>query len=82
MGSSKFVSSEDGTKIWTDAVGDPSKPSVVFIPGASSSALIFEKQFEDSELTKDLYLVNHLSWKQRHLLMQMSRFVTMFADRG
>jgi hypothetical protein len=47
---------EDGTKIWADAVGDPSKPSVVFIPGASSSTLIFDKQFEDPELTKNLLL--------------------------
>ena len=57
MNSSKFVASEDGTKIWTDAVGDPSKPSVVFIPGASSSALVFDRQFEDPELVKNLYLV-------------------------
>jgi len=40
MSSSKFVTSEDGTKIWADAAGDPSKPSVVFIPGPSSSTLI------------------------------------------
>ena len=53
----KFITSEDGTKIWTNAAGDPSKPSVVFIPGASSSALIFDKQFEDHELTKNLHLV-------------------------
>lgn len=59
MGFGKFVTSDDGTKIWTDAVGDPSKPSIVFIPGSSSSALIFDKQFEDLELTNKLYLVRH-----------------------
>jgi len=59
MDSSRFVASEDGTKIWTDAVGDPSKPSIVFIPGGSSSSLIFEKQFEDPELTKNFRLVRY-----------------------
>jgi pimeloyl-ACP methyl ester carboxylesterase len=69
MSSSKFVTSEDGTKIWTDAVGDPSKPSAVFIPGASSSALVFDKQFEDPELTKNLRLVCYLLVVQGHFLM-------------
>jgi len=68
MNSSKFIASEDGTKIWTDAVGDPSKPSVVFIPGASSSALVFDRQFEDPELVKDLYLVRHPPSYKRCLL--------------
>jgi len=62
MNSSKFVTSEDGTKIWTDAAGDPSKPSIVFIPGASSSSLIFDKQFQDPELTQNLRLVLHPSF--------------------
>ena len=69
MNSSKFVTSKDGTKIWADAVGDPSKPSVVFIPGASASALVFDRQFEDPELTKNLHLVRHPSSVQGHLLM-------------
>jgi len=59
MDSSKFVTSEDGTKIWTDSAGDPSKPSIVFIPGASSSALVFDKQFEDHELMENLHLVRY-----------------------
>jgi len=59
MTSSKFVTSEDGTKIWTDVAGDPSKPSIVFIPGASSSSLVFDRQFQDPELTKDFRLVRY-----------------------
>lgn len=69
MNSSKFVTSKDGTKIWTDAVGDPSKPSVVFIPGASSTALVFDRQFEDPELAKNLHLVRHLLSIRERLLM-------------
>lgn len=81
MESSKFVTSEDGTKIWADAIGDPSKPSVVFIPGASSSTLIFNKQFEDPELTKNLHLVRRPPFIRSGLLTSASRFVTMFAGR-
>jgi len=81
MNSSKFVTSEDGTKIWTDAVGDPSKPSVVFIPGASSSVLVFDKQFEDPELEKNLHLVHHLPPVRGHLLTLARRFVMTLADR-
>lgn len=81
MNSSKFVTSEDGTKIWTDAVGDPSKPSIVFIPGASSSALVFDRQFEDPELVKNLYLVRHSPSNDGYSLTPERRSVTMFADR-
>ena len=62
MNFSKFVMSKDGTKIWIDAIGDPSKPSIVFIPGASSSSLVFDKQFRDPELTQNLRLVLHPSF--------------------
>lgn len=54
----KFVQSNDGTQIWTHAAGNPTKPSVVFIPGFSCTALAFEKQFDDSKLLENLYLVS------------------------
>lgn len=54
----KFVQSKDGTKIWTHAAGNPSKPAVVFIPGFSCTALAFEKQFDDPKLLESLYLVS------------------------
>ena len=59
MGPKDFVTSRDGTQIWTDAVGDHSKPSIVFVNGFISSALVFEKQFEDPELINRLHLVRH-----------------------
>ena len=80
MRSGKFVTSEDGTKLWTDAVGDPSNPSVVFIPGSSSSSLIFDKQFEDPDLTKSLYLVQRRSFVQRRLLTRI--FKVRYDVRG
>lgn len=53
----QFVTSEDGTRIWADHIGDPSKPAVVFIPGFSCTSLAFEKQWNDPALLKDLHLV-------------------------
>lgn len=53
----QFVVSNDGTKIWAQAKGDPSKPAVVFIHGFSCTGLHFSKQFSDPSLLKNLYLV-------------------------
>lgn len=47
-----FVISHDGTKIWTEAIGDQTKPAVVFL-----HAVAFEKQFADTALRDNLYLV-------------------------
>ena len=60
MDSEEVTTFKDKTGIWTDAVGDPSNPSVVFIPGVMSDSQVFDKQFEDPKLAKDLYLVRHL----------------------
>ena len=51
------VVSSDGGKIYAEAVGDPSKPAIVFIPGYSLPSLVFQKQFEDGDLLKEFYLV-------------------------
>jgi len=54
----QLIQSHDGTKIWAQAAGNPSKPAVVFIHGFSCTALHFSKQFSDSELLENLYLVS------------------------
>jgi pimeloyl-ACP methyl ester carboxylesterase len=53
----RFVTSSDGTKIWAQAAGNPSKPAVVFIHGFTCTGLHFSKQFSDPELLENLYLV-------------------------
>lgn len=58
-GEGQYLISNDGTKIWADACGDPSKPSVVFIHGLSCTALAFERQFSDPELLKNLYMIRY-----------------------
>jgi pimeloyl-ACP methyl ester carboxylesterase len=53
----QIVTSADGTKIWAQNAGDPSKPAVVFIHGFSCTALHFEKQFTDAQMLTNLYMV-------------------------
>jgi len=76
----KFVQSKDGTRIWTQAAGNPTKPAIVFIPGFSCTALAFEKQFDDPELLENLYLVScrrsiHFAPFISHSLMGRSPFI-------
>lgn len=54
---SRSVTSADGTKIWAEAIGDASKPAVIFVHGFSGCRLVFEKQFEDPRLVERLFLV-------------------------
>ena len=55
----QHVISADGTKIWAQAAGNPSKPAVVFIHGFSCSTLNFGKQFSDPTLLENLYLLRY-----------------------
>lgn len=54
---SKFLRSADGTQIYADALGDPSKPAVVLIHGFGQSAVSFDTIFEDVEYLEHVYLV-------------------------
>ena len=54
-----FVTSPDGIKIWAEAVGDASKPAVVFIHGFGFTTLAFDKQFCDPNLLAHLYLIRY-----------------------
>jgi pimeloyl-ACP methyl ester carboxylesterase len=55
---SKFVSSSDGSRIYAEAVGNPSNPAIVFVAGFTMSSIVFEKQFEDEALLSKLYMVS------------------------
>ncbi|TFK38330.1 Alpha/Beta hydrolase protein [Crucibulum laeve] len=46
---SKTLVSADGTKIYANCVGDPSKPAVIFIHGFCFSSVVFEPIFIDPE---------------------------------
>lgn len=54
----QLIPSRDGFKIWAQAVGDLTKPAVVFIHGFGCSSSIFEKQFASADMLRDLYMVS------------------------
>ncbi|KAJ7592429.1 Alpha/Beta hydrolase protein [Mycena floridula] len=56
---SKVLTSNDGTKIHADAVGDPLKPAMVFIHGCSLGSILFEGIFTDPKWLDALYLVRY-----------------------
>jgi hypothetical protein len=56
-----YVTSADGTQIWTEATGSPNKPAVVFIPGFSCTSLAFDKQWYNPFMTSSLYMVREHS---------------------
>ncbi|KAF7795621.1 hypothetical protein EIP86_006786 [Pleurotus ostreatoroseus] len=55
----KLLHSADGTKIYAEAAGDPSKPALVFIHGLGLCTFAFDAQFEDPRLNQTLYLVRY-----------------------
>ncbi|KZT62281.1 alpha/beta-hydrolase [Calocera cornea HHB12733] len=55
----KLLTSADGTPIYAEAVGDPSKPSIVFVPGLALSAVVFDPLFDNARLLSKYYLVRY-----------------------
>jgi pimeloyl-ACP methyl ester carboxylesterase len=54
-----ILQSVDGTAIYAEAVGDPSKPALVFIHGFSMSCIAFDAIFADQQWNSAAYLVRH-----------------------
>jgi len=63
----KFVPSTDDSLIYAEATGDPSKPALVFVPGLTMTTQVFDKQFLDEEMRKELYMV-YLFSSPHHIL--------------
>ncbi|KAJ3562281.1 hypothetical protein NP233_g9676 [Leucocoprinus birnbaumii] len=55
----RMLVSADGTRIYANAVGDPSKQAIVFIHGFCWSLIAFDDIFEDRRWTSKLYLVRY-----------------------
>ncbi|KAL0568952.1 hypothetical protein V5O48_013020 [Marasmius crinis-equi] len=55
----KNVISSDGGTIYAESIGDPNKPAIIFIPGWTMASIVFDKQFEDEKLRKELYLIRY-----------------------
>lgn len=54
----KKVQSADGTKIYADAVGNSTNPTLIFVHGFSSSATVFDNIFSNATNSKEFYLVS------------------------
>jgi len=55
----KLLASSDGTQIWAEEAGDPTKSALVFIHGLACTALGFNAQFTDPELLSNAHLVRY-----------------------
>lgn len=53
----KLLQAKDDTPIYAEAIGDPSKPSIVLIHGTTLTAHIFDNLFSDSKLLETFYMV-------------------------
>ncbi|KAH8092179.1 Alpha/Beta hydrolase protein [Cristinia sonorae] len=57
--SGRYITSKDGTRIWADDAGVKSGIPVVFIHGFACTALIWDKQFGDRTLARNLNMVRY-----------------------
>ncbi|KXN87003.1 AB hydrolase superfamily protein YdjP [Leucoagaricus sp. SymC.cos] len=55
--SKTVVSAIDGLKIYAEAIGDPSKPAIIYIHGNSTSSGVWDNQFFDEALGDSFYQV-------------------------
>lgn len=53
----KTVISADGTSIYAIAAGNPAKPALVCVHGFASTSFAFHKQFANSALLENVFLV-------------------------
>ena len=54
----KFVVSADGTRVFAAALGDPSKPALVFVHEIALSGSVFNKLFAKLNEMNEFYLVS------------------------
>ncbi|KAG9292420.1 hypothetical protein G9A89_015290 [Geosiphon pyriformis] len=56
------VTSNDGLKIYAEEVGDPEKPTIIFLHGYLGTRLVWEPQFTSKSLREKFHLVR---WDER-----------------
>ena len=54
----RYLTSPDGTVIYADAIGNPSKPHIVFVHGLSLSGAVFDNVFTDTRYHSEFYMVS------------------------
>lgn len=61
---SKVLTSSDGILIYSEAVGNPKKPHIVFVHGLGISGSVFDKIFYDAKYQQSYYLVSWVQYLQ------------------
>ncbi|THH06994.1 hypothetical protein EW146_g9449 [Bondarzewia mesenterica] len=54
-----LLTSKDGTHVYADVAGNPSKPAIVFLHGLSLSSIVFDSLFSNPKLLDRYYLVRY-----------------------
>lgn len=78
----KFVTSADGTRVFAGAVGDPSRPALVFVHGYSLTSEVFNEIFAKPENSRDFYLVSSCFFVCLDDDKAFLRFVSICEDTG
>lgn len=53
----RYLTSADGSKLYVEAIGDPTKPSIVFIHGFTLSGAVFDNIFFNKDFNSSFYVV-------------------------
>jgi hypothetical protein len=76
---SRILVAPDGTEIYADAIGDRSKPAVVFIHEFSLSTVVFDEIFNDPLWSSQAYLVSFfVTFSLGNIIDSDQRLDTMF----
>ncbi|KAI0339017.1 alpha/beta-hydrolase [Trametopsis cervina] len=56
---SKELTTPDGLKVFAEAAGDPNKHAILFIHGFAGNGTVYDRQFNDPQLTANFFLVRY-----------------------
>lgn len=62
----RILQSDDGTKIYTEFVGDKEKPCLVLVHGFTMSCPVWDNIFRDASLLSEVCMVSSSSTCQRY----------------
>lgn len=81
----KYIVSADGTRLYSDAVGNPSSPALVFVHGLGTTAVCFDTIFRNPQFSADHFLVYPFQPRLMRAHTEHSFFVRFgmtFVDMG
>lgn len=82
MSQSKLVVSLDGYRVYANAVGDPANPALFFVHGFSADSSIFNSIFDNTDNTREFFLVSRLPRVSLSMLASALRYGTILVGPG